>query len=261
MLPGLRFFLAAIMVSLSILVFGLGAAALLRSAHEEVANLPIRRAPSPTIFTQHVDAPQPSLAMLRVDAAPDAGLDQPVPAQIAVVSATATATAALNRPSEAPADQAPQVVSAPEATAVVDQNQSEEAPAAAAEAPSLLGNADTPPAAMPQIAADADPALVGSPQVVLPPEPATTLANPAAAATSWRVASLGNPTLVSEKTVAPKAASADASKKAQARRSAKHRRALARARLLRQQQVQAKPLDPFAPFDTTTAATTTPARR
>ena len=43
MLPGIRFLLAAIVLSMSILIFGLGAAALLRAAHEEVASVPARR--------------------------------------------------------------------------------------------------------------------------------------------------------------------------------------------------------------------------
>ena len=41
MLPGFRFLFTAIVLSMSILMFGLGAAALLRAAHEEFANLPV----------------------------------------------------------------------------------------------------------------------------------------------------------------------------------------------------------------------------
>ena len=48
MLPGFRFLFAAIILSMSILVFGLGAAALLRTAHEEFAANPTwRAAPEP----------------------------------------------------------------------------------------------------------------------------------------------------------------------------------------------------------------------
>ena len=48
MLPGFRFLFAAIVLSMSILVFGLGAAALLRAAHEEFASTPAWRvAPEP----------------------------------------------------------------------------------------------------------------------------------------------------------------------------------------------------------------------
>ena len=45
MLPGFRFLLAAIILATSILIFGLGAAALLRAAHEEFASNPTWRAP------------------------------------------------------------------------------------------------------------------------------------------------------------------------------------------------------------------------
>ena len=67
MLPGFRFLFAAIVLSLSILVFGLGAAALLRAAHEQFASLPSRRAPAEPVFTRQNDAPLPTLALLRFD--------------------------------------------------------------------------------------------------------------------------------------------------------------------------------------------------
>ena len=67
MLPGFRFLFTAIVLSMSILVFGLGAAALLRAAHEEFANLPSRRAPPEPVFARLNDEPTPSLALLRVD--------------------------------------------------------------------------------------------------------------------------------------------------------------------------------------------------
>lgn len=67
MLPGIRFLFAAVVLSLSLVVFGLGAVSLLRSAHEEFASLPIGRAPPETVFNQRFDN-QPRLAMLRVEA-------------------------------------------------------------------------------------------------------------------------------------------------------------------------------------------------
>ena len=67
MLPGFRFLFAAIVLSMSVLVFGLGAAALLRAAHEEFASLPSRRAPPEPVFAQQNDAPLPTLALLRVE--------------------------------------------------------------------------------------------------------------------------------------------------------------------------------------------------
>jgi hypothetical protein len=67
MLPGFRFLFAAIVLSMSILVFGLGAAALLRAAHEEFASIPSRRAPPETMFRATERGLAPTLALLRVD--------------------------------------------------------------------------------------------------------------------------------------------------------------------------------------------------
>jgi hypothetical protein len=65
MLPGFRFLFAAIVLSVSVLVFGLGAAALLRAAHEQFASIPQRRAPPEPVFARR-DEP-PTLALLRVE--------------------------------------------------------------------------------------------------------------------------------------------------------------------------------------------------
>ena len=67
MLPGFRFLFTAILLSMSVLIFGLGAAALLRSAHEEFVNLPTRRATPEPMFARLRDDPAPTLALLRVD--------------------------------------------------------------------------------------------------------------------------------------------------------------------------------------------------
>ena len=50
MLPGFRFLFAAVVLTTSMLIFGLGVAALLRAAHEEFASIPSRRAPPETVF-------------------------------------------------------------------------------------------------------------------------------------------------------------------------------------------------------------------
>src|SRR5262249_44619384 len=56
MLPGIRFLFAAIALCVSVLIFGLGAAALLRAAHEQFAtNSSWRAAPEPTFAK--TDAP------------------------------------------------------------------------------------------------------------------------------------------------------------------------------------------------------------
>ena len=87
MLPGFRFLLTAIVLSMSVLIFGLGAAALLRSAHEEFVNLPTRRATPEPMFARLRDDPAPTLALLRVDSV----AEQPenVPAAAPDISAQA----------------------------------------------------------------------------------------------------------------------------------------------------------------------------
>ncbi|MGY0572159.1 hypothetical protein ACTGJ9_014760 [Bradyrhizobium sp. RDM12] len=68
MLPGLRFLLAAILLSASILVFGLGAASLLRASHEQyVSNPSWRNGPQEQVFAQASEPAQPVLAALRVE--------------------------------------------------------------------------------------------------------------------------------------------------------------------------------------------------
>ncbi|MEH2488097.1 hypothetical protein [Bradyrhizobium sp. AZCC 2230] len=68
MLPGFRFLLAAILLSTSILVFGLGAASLLRASHEQyVSNPSWRNGPQEQVFAQSPEPAQPVLAALRVE--------------------------------------------------------------------------------------------------------------------------------------------------------------------------------------------------
>ena len=66
MLPGFRFLFAATFLTLSILVFGLGAAALLRAAHEQFATNPSWHAAPEATFVQQAEPARPLLAMLRV---------------------------------------------------------------------------------------------------------------------------------------------------------------------------------------------------
>ncbi|WP_314947356.1 hypothetical protein [Bradyrhizobium cosmicum] len=68
MLPGFRFLFAAILLSASILVFGLGAAALLRATHEQyVSNPSWRNGPQEQVFAQAAGPAQPVLAVLRAE--------------------------------------------------------------------------------------------------------------------------------------------------------------------------------------------------
>ena len=68
MLPGFRFLFAAILLCTSILVFGLGAAALLRATHEQAANGPSWRTGPGQNFAQTPEPPV--LAVLRVEPLP-----------------------------------------------------------------------------------------------------------------------------------------------------------------------------------------------
>ena len=74
MLPGFRFLFGAIVLCFSILVFGLGAAALFRAAHEEFVSRPSWRAAPGTMlaqqnepFAQQNDSSRAVLAMLEVE--------------------------------------------------------------------------------------------------------------------------------------------------------------------------------------------------
>ncbi|MGV7216926.1 hypothetical protein [Bradyrhizobium sp. UFLA05-112] len=128
MLPGFRFLLAAILLSTSILVFGLGAAALLRATHEQfVSNPSWRNGPQEQVFAQANEPTQPVLAALRAeplppstsvrDYVPTVGLPESGPEQVAaptsevssgpVASAAGepAATEAPSPPAETPAPQ------------------------------------------------------------------------------------------------------------------------------------------------------------
>ncbi|KRP99653.1 hypothetical protein AOQ72_14295 [Bradyrhizobium yuanmingense] len=73
MLPGFRFLFAAILLSTSILVFGLGAAALLRATHQQYVNNPgWRNGPQEQMFAQAPEPAQPVLAVLRTEPEPPA---------------------------------------------------------------------------------------------------------------------------------------------------------------------------------------------
>lgn len=86
MLPGFRFLLAATLLTVSLLVFGLGAAALLRASHEQFASLPKQNAPPPA-FTQTANAAPPTLSMLRVEPPPE---NRPVETLPSVIEPLAT---------------------------------------------------------------------------------------------------------------------------------------------------------------------------
>jgi hypothetical protein len=195
MLPGLRFLFAAIILSMSILVFGLGAAALLRAAHEEFASNPSWHATPETMFTQQREATRPVLAMLRIDmpAADQQASDHAplaaAPAEQAAVAATPAERIAALKPEDSPLPAAMK----PEIPVEAAAAQSDAAPAADAPASTdatkiaaVLSSAnETVPTAPEQASAPASPdtdiaatrvATLGGPAVTI--EPPVTSAKP-----------------------------------------------------------------------------------
>jgi len=67
MLPGFRFVFATVVLAVSVLVFGLGAAALLRASHDQFASLPSAQAPREPARARDQEARQTTLALLRVE--------------------------------------------------------------------------------------------------------------------------------------------------------------------------------------------------
>jgi hypothetical protein len=264
MLPGFRFLFAAIMLLLSVLIFGLGAAALLRAAHEEFASNPSWHATPETTFAQQTEAPRrqaprpdatrPVLAMLRMDAPVDEKSPDVPPAALPL--AATEQAAPLSTPAEPeriavlkPEDSSPPEPAKPEIP-VADGPAKTEAAPALADAPA--------PADETRIAATAEAvppaneaARAASGQASAPASPDTDLASKTDFA-STKIATLDGPPVIIEARPSGKTAGAkpDASviqKRLQARRAAQRRRMAARARLARQALQQQQIPNPFAP--------------
>lgn len=192
MLPGFRFLFAAIVLSMSVLIFGLGAAALLRSAHEEFASLPSRRAPAEQVFTRQDEPPMPTLALLRFD--PPAMADNK-PSE----NATAAVAPEPMTPAEPAADATP---AEPEKSAALKPEEPMPTASVRPETPAEQTAASVTPAeaAAPVINEDIKVATVAE-----TPEPATTSAAPATDnpslegnAAAMKIATLGGPAVVVE---------------------------------------------------------------
>jgi hypothetical protein len=282
MLPGFRFLFAAIVLSMSILVFGLGAAALLRAAHEAVASNPSWRTAPETVFAQQGETNRPMLAMLRVEPepappkAPDTlpAIAAPVePATVA--SAPAEPAASASTPAEPervaalkPDDSSPPETVKPAMPPAETPARSEAAPAqadaasAAAEpkiATSEQASSDkassdkaAPDKALPAANETAPAATETAPAIS---EQISTPASPDADAGATKVATLGGPAVIAAAATPAKATSAkpDPStikKRRHARRAAQRRRMAAQAPLAQQ------PLQPATdPFNQPTITT------
>lgn len=254
MLPGFRFLFAAIVLSVSVLIFGLGAAALLRAAHEQFASIPQRRAPPEPVFAQR-DEP-PTLALLRVEPV----VTENVPELTEKVPDNATGTVIAE--TMVPAAQAPEAPAAePEKLAALKT----EAPAPAEPVqPEIPASETTPaiaatPAETPiaseevKLAAIAETAPPSSTAAPITPEPVAQAPSLAGNPAALKIATLGSPAVTIEQPAAKKTERAKPKDRSVSRKRAqrtKERRRIAaarRAHLARQIAAQQQAADPFAP--------------
>ncbi|WP_245477643.1 hypothetical protein [Bradyrhizobium guangxiense] len=256
MLPGFRFLFAAILLSTSILVFGLGAAALLRASHEQyVSNPSWRNGPQEQMFAQAPEPAQPVLAVLRAEPEVTAEPEPSVRDQIPTIGLPASGPeqlAALTTEAEVQ----PQVIAPPPAeVAAVEPATAETTAEAAAPAPAdTLTPADTT-ASIPDPKPDLKPAPVASAG-----EPASTaaLASSALDVAAARLAALNDPATTAVKDAPVKAKADRKPDSSKADDKARKAQAKKRHRVVRRpppQQLQQQ-LDPFGQPQQTFATTT-----
>lgn len=222
MLPGFRFLFAAILLSISILVFGVGAAALLRATHEQfVANPSWRNGPQERTFAQAAEPAPPVLAALRVE---------PVAADPAPSLRDRSPTTAEPTNDIPPAPDAPPVPDAPTQPDLpaADAGSADPSAAEPVEMAALLA-ADSPaPAAWPPsgestaalpedqpATADVTTTITSEPQQ--PAEAAPTQAPPVADAGETQTAALRDPKATADTDVKTKAATIGPEKPAKRR--------------------------------------------
>lgn len=201
MLPGIRFLCVAVVFAVSLVIFGMGAAALLRSAHEEFASLPNRRPPPATVFSRQPE-PTPTLAMLRLEPhAPETA--EP----IAVPVVEASELAAPAEPIEAEVKPAPDTITVAAVTPATEPETpvpTEAAPTplsepatvvatAPVETPELAPAPETTPAPAPEITAS-----ISLPTATIMELPNATLTAEDAQLSSSKVAVLGGPPIDTE---------------------------------------------------------------
>jgi hypothetical protein len=246
MLPGFRFLFTAIVLSMSILIFGLGAAALLRAAHEEFANLPARRAPPQPMFARQSDDEPTTLALLRVDTP----VAENAPAQEATTDVPASAGQTPDtRPAE-PEKLAAEPIQEEAAKPAEPANEaSAETPVAPTSATATEAPAANAEVKIAAIAATAEPAAATPPATS--PGPAADMPPFEGNIATTLIATLGGPAVfVDEPVTQVKPDRSVARKRAEQRSRERRRIAARRARLAREavltlQQQQPNPLIPF----------------
>ncbi len=227
MLPGFRFLFAAIMLSLSILVFGLGATALLRAAHEEFASNPAWHPGPETTFAQQGEAIRPVLALLRVDAAVVEKSSDDAPVAAAATPRPAAEQAAIPRaPAEPekvaalkPEDSSQPEPAKPEIPVVESPVQEKaEVPGSERTVPdgATAARADAPAsvdemkiAAIEQARSPANEVAPAAETVPAALEPTSAAASPDTGLASTRIATLGGPPVTIGGQLSDKAAGAE----------------------------------------------------
>lgn len=248
MLPGFRFLFAAILLSTSILVFGLGAAALLRASHEQYANNPSwRNGPQEQRFAQASEPAEPVLAVLcaepEVTAEPEPSLRDQVPT-IGLPATEPEPVAVLTTEADVPTQ-----VAAPATDPVAaEPAKAETTKEAAAPAPAdTLTPADTT-ASIPEAKPDLKPAAVATAGEPAPADPSAALASSALDVAAAKLAALNEPATTAVKAPPAKAKvdgkvdSGASDSKATKRKAAKKRHRVVRRPPPQQLQQQ---LDPF----------------
>ena len=250
MLPGFRFLFAAIVLSMSILVFGLGAAALLRAAHEEFASNPSWRAAPEVRFAQPAEATAPVLSMLRVDTpAEEKAPDDAVATTEAAAATEQAAITSLPAESEPVAALKPEEPSPPE-TAKVESAKADipvaEGPAPGEAAPAQSEMPASPDETRIATIATGDAKSPADQAVPAPSEPGAAVF-PGADIAATKIATLGGPPVSIEtrpaRTGDPKPGQHALKNRQQARRGTPRRRIAVRARVTAQ-----APLQPPGPF-------------
>jgi hypothetical protein len=252
MLPGFRFLFAAMVLSMSVLIFGLGAAALLRAAHEEFASIPSRRPPPEIVFAQQSDA-RPTLAILRLE--PSAAEEM---AAKPASDNTPAAAPPMERPAidakapePTPATEPEKIAALTDIAAPVENAPPSEPPKSEAVASETSIQTETPtqadapsPAAETNVAAIAEVTPAAPNQTAATtPEQASAVADDSTRIAMTKIATLGGPPVTIETQPPSKAASAVVKKSVQAKRVVKRRR-IAPARVT--QPAPQTPADPFA---------------
>jgi len=244
MLPGFRFLFAAIVLSMSVLIFGLGAAALLRATHEQFASIPSRRAPPEPVFARQNDPP--TLALLRIE--PE--LADKVPGTIgstAILEAVTPAAPTPDAPAEPeklaelkteePVEPVKPEIPVAETTQAIQATAAETPTAetlAANQEVKLAAIVETPP-----------PDAVAAPVAPEPVVEAPSLAdNPAA----LKIATLGGPAVPIVQTITAKPKNLKPEPKVDRKRTerAKERRRAARRALQARQAAAQQAADPFS---------------